>query len=404
MTGAFLHPFASPAKSDFISIERGEGATVWDVDGNEYLDAMASLWYCSIGHGRQEMADAVGAQLAKLAAYSCFDPYTNPLADELADRIADLTPIQDARVFLCQSGSESVDTAMKIARVAHVQAGHPERRIIISRNRGYHGTNYGGTSAQGIDGNRVGWGELLPEVIQVPSDDVETLAQVMSDHSDRLAAVITEPVQGAGGVWPPEEGYLESVRRLCDQHGAFLIFDEVITGFGRLGSWFASQHFGVTPDMTTFAKAVSSGYVPLGGVIMSGDIGAALASDPGFKLTHGYTYSGHPAACVAGLKNIEIMDREGLLERATHIEKRLGDGLRTLANDGLYAGVRGAGGMWGLATNPGQDAQHVRERMLANGVIVRAIADHSMTMCPPLVITDDQIDRMVDAFAASAHG
>ena len=291
---------------------------------------------------------------------------------------------------------------MKIARVAHVQAGRPERRIILSRDRGYHGTNYGGTSAQGIPGNKVGWGELLPEVMQVPSDDVEAVAQVMAEHSDRLAAVIMEPVQGAGGVWPPEPGYLEAMRRLCDQHGAYLIFDEVITGFGRLGSWFAAEHYGVTPDLTTFAKAVTSGYVPLGGVIISGDVAAELEADPDYKLTTGFTYSGHPAACVAGLTNIDIMEREGLLARASHIGERLGGGLSSLAQDGVYAGARGVGGMWALATNPGQDAQQVRERMLDRGVIVRAIADHSITMCPPLIATDDQIDLLVDSLAASA--
>lgn len=404
VTSAFLHPFASPSRERFISIERGDGALVYDVDGNEFLDAMASLWYCSIGHGRQEMADAVGGQLAKLAAYSCFDPYTNPPADELAERITTITPIPDARVFLCQSGSEAVDTAMKLARVAQLLAGHPERQVIISRDRGYHGTNYGGTSAQGLAPNRVGWGELLPEVVQMPSDDVEATAQLMAEHSGRIAAVIAEPVQGAGGVWPPEEGYLEALRRLCDQHGAFLIFDEVITGFGRLGEWFAAQHYGVTPDLTTFAKAVTSGYVPLGGVIVNGAVRSALESDPAYKLTHGYTYSGHAAACVAALTNIDIIERDGLLARARHIGQRLGDGLASLAADGLYAGHRGVGAMWALATKPGQDAVDVRERMLERGVIVRPIADHSITMCPPLVISDDQLDHLVDALAASAEG
>lgn len=404
MTGSFLHPFAPTTGDHFISINRGSGALVWDVDGNQYLDAMASLWYCAIGHGRQEMADAISRQVSTLEAYSCFDPFTNPLADALTDKLVSLTPMPDARVFLCQSGSESVDTAMKLARQAHVQAGQPERTLIISRVRGYHGTNYGGTSAQGIAGNKVGWGELLPEVVQVPSDDIETLAQLMSERSSEIAAVITEPVQGAGGVWPPEEGYLASLRRLCDQHGAFLIFDEVITGFGRLGEWFAADHYGVIPDLTTFAKAVTSGYQPLGGVFVGQAVRQRLEPEAGFRLATGYTYSGHATACAAALANLAIIEREGLIGRATEIGARLGAGLQAIANDGLVDHARGAGAMWAIGTHPDQHADHVRARMLEQGVIVRAIADHSVTFCPPLVTTDAQVDQIIDALAGAVAG
>ena len=404
MTGSFLHPFAPTTGDHFISINRGSGALVWDVDGNQYLDAMASLWYCAIGHGRQEMADAISRQVSTLEAYSCFDPFTNPLADALTDKLVSLTPMPDARVFLCQSGSESVDTAMKLARQAHVQAGQPERTLIISRVRGYHGTNYGGTSAQGIAGNKVGWGELLPEVVQVPSDDIETLAQLMSERSSEIAAVITEPVQGAGGVWPPEEGYLASLRRLCDQHGAFLIFDEVITGFGRLGEWFAADHYGVIPDLTTFAKAVTSGYQPLGGVFVGQAVRQRLEPEAGFRLATGYTYSGHATAFAAALANLAIIEREGLIGRATEIGARLGAGLQAIANDGLVDHARGAGAMWAIGTHPDQHADHVRARMLEQGVIVRAIADHSVTFCPPLVTTDAQVDQIIDALAGAVAG
>jgi adenosylmethionine-8-amino-7-oxononanoate aminotransferase len=402
VTGAFLHPFAPPAKPSFIPIVRGDGALVWDADGNEYLDGMASLWYCAVGHGRRAIADAVADQIATIEAYSCFDPFTNPVADSLAERLVDLTPMPDARVFLCQSGSEAVDTAMKIARAAQVQAGHPERTLIISRVRGYHGTNYGGTSAQGLPLNKVGWGELLSEVVQVPSDDIEALASLMAERSGEIAAVLTEPVQGAAGVWPPADGYLESVRRLCDQHGALLIFDEVITGFGRLGSWFAADHFGVVPDLTTFAKAVTSGYQPLGGVFVGAAARAALEADPTYRLNTGYTYSGHAAACAAALVNIDIIAEEGLLDRSTRIGERLGQGLTALADDGIIAGVRGIGAMWAAAMHPEQDAPTVRDRCLAGGLIIRPIGDHSITFCPPLVTTDEQVDRIVDVFAEAA--
>ena len=208
MPGSFLHPFAKPTRERFVTITRGDGALLWDADGNELIDSMASLWYCNVGHGRTEIADTVAEQIRTIESYSCFDPFTNGPADALADRIAALTPMPDARVFFANSGSEAVDTAMKLARLAQVQAGHPERRLIISRDRGYHGTNYGGTSAQGLPLNKAGYGELLADVVQVPADDVEALSVLMAEHADEIAAVITEPVQGAGGVFPPADGYL----------------------------------------------------------------------------------------------------------------------------------------------------------------------------------------------------
>ncbi|MEX2625404.1 MAG: aminotransferase class III-fold pyridoxal phosphate-dependent enzyme [Ilumatobacteraceae bacterium] len=401
MPGAFLHPFAKPTRERFVSIARGDGALLWDTDGNEYVDAMASLWYCAVGHGRREIADAVGRQAATLAAYSCFEPFTNPPAEALTERLVDLTPTPDARVFLCGSGSEAVDTAMKLSRLAHVMAGHPERTLIISRGRGYHGTNYGGTSAQGIPPNREGYGPLVPEVVQVPSDDVEALSVLMADRADELAAVIAEPVQGAGGVHPPVEGYLADLRRLCDQHGAHLIFDEVITGFGRLGQWFGAQHFGVVPDMTTFAKAVTSGYQPLGGVFVGGSVRAPLESDPSFVLRHGFTYSGHAAACAAGSANIDVIEREGLLGEARRVGERLGSGLAALAADGAIDHARGEVAVWAAGLRPDQDAMAIRDRMLTAGVITRALGPDALAFCPPLVTTDAQIDRIVDTLATA---
>jgi putrescine---pyruvate transaminase len=401
MPGAFLHPFAKPTREHFTSIARGEGAVLWDTDGNEYIDSMASLWYCAVGHGRREIADAVGEQVATLAAYSCFEPFTNPPAEELTGRLAGLTPIPDARVFLCGSGSEAIDTSMKLARLAHVMAGRPERTLIISRSRGYHGTNYGGTSAQGIPPNREGYGPLVPEVVQVPSDDIEALSVLMTERSHEVAAVITEPVQGAGGVFPPAEGYLGDLRRLCDQHGAYLIFDEVITGFGRLGQWFGAEHFGVVPDLTTFAKAVTSGYQPLGGVFVGGSVREPIESDPAFMLRHGYTYSGHAAACAAALVNLDIIERESLLAEAGRIGDRLGAGLTSLAADGVIDHARGEVAVWAAGMRPDQDAMAIRDRMLGLGVITRAIGADTLAFCPPLVTTDAQIDRIIDTLAAA---
>ena len=374
-----------------------------DADGNEYVDAMASLWYCAVGHGRAEIADAVASQLGTLAAYSCFEPFTNRPADELADRVVALTPIDSARVFFCGSGSEAVDTAMKLSRLTHVLGGQPERTLVISRERGYHGTNFGGTSAQGLAPNRAGWGPLVPDVVQVPCDDVEAIAVVMAERRDEVAAVIVEPVQGAGGVFPPPANYLADLRRLCDRHGALLIFDEVITGFGRLGTWFAAQHYGVVPDLTTFAKAITSGYQPLGGVLVGPRVRAALEADPSFVLRHGYTYSGHPAACAAGLANIAIIEREDLVTRSVALGARLGDGLRALAADGAIDHARGEGAVWAAGLRPDQDAVAVRDAMLGGGVITRSIGGDTVTFCPPLVATDAQIDRIVDTLSTAVR-
>jgi putrescine---pyruvate transaminase len=402
MAGNFLHPFAKPARAEFVSVVRGEGALLWTADGNELIDAMASLWYCNVGHGRHEIADAVAAQLRTLEAYSCFEPFTNPRADELAVRLSALAPIPSSRVFLCGSGSEAVDTAIKLARLAHRLAGEPQRTVIVSRQRGYHGTNLGGTSAQGIAPNREGWGPLVPDMVQVPADDIEALSVLMSERGAEVAAVLIEPVQGAGGVFPPPDGYLAEARALCDHHGTLLVFDEVITGFGRLGTWFAADAFGVVPDMITFAKAVTSGYQQVGGVLVGERVCQQLEADETFLLRHGYTYSGHAAACAAALRNLDLLAEEGLLERAEPLGKRLSAGLESLVADGLIDSVRGTGAVWAVGLRSDQDAVAIRDTMLANGVITRAIGIDTCTFCPPLVITDEQIDRVVDSLAAAA--
>ena len=399
---AFLHPFAKPTKDNFIKLVRGQGALVWDDKGNELVDGMASLWYCAVGHGRKEIADAVAAQITTLEAYSTFDPFTSEPVEKLAAKLVSICPMPDARVFFCGSGSEAVDSAMKLARLAHVQAGHPERTLIISRMRGYHGTNYGGTSAQGLPLNKVGYGPLVPDVEQVASDDLEAMSILMSQRGNTVAAVIAEPLQGAGGVYPPTPGYLQGLRKLCDQHGAFLIFDEVITGFARLGTWFGSNFYGVNPDLLCFAKAVTSGYQPLGGVFVGSAVRKPLEADPDFFLRHGYTYSGHASACAAALVNLEIIEREGLQDRAKHIGQRIGDALKALAHDGVIDHARGDGAVWAAGLHATQSNIKIRDRMLELGAITRAINADTNTFCPPLVITDSQLDKLLDAFAQAA--
>ena len=399
MTDALLHPFSPPGmpEGDFVEIVRGEGSLVFDSNGREYVDGMANLWLCQVGHGRTEIIDAVTAQMHQMEAYNTFAPFTNGPAARVAEMIAERSPHPDGRVFLGCSGSDAVDTALKIARQVQQRRGQEGRQVIVKRTNGYHGTNFGGTSAQGIAPNREGWGDLAPHFVEVPHDDLEAAASVFADQGDRIAAVLTEPVQGAGGVFPPVDGYLEGLRRLCDDNGALLIFDEVICGFGRIGEWFGAQAFGVTPDLITFAKGVTSGYLPLSGVILSRHVCEEL-EEPGFLLRTGYTYSGHQASCAAGIANLELMTSEGLDTRANHVGDRLQEGLRALEADGLIESWRGMGAVY--AAELGRDSIPVRNEILANGVIVRPIGT-CLAICPPLVITDDEVGRIIDATEAA---
>jgi putrescine aminotransferase len=396
-----LHPFARPAATRFVPIVRGEGAAVFDADGRRYVDGLASLWYCNVGHGRPEIAEAVARQMRVLENYNLFDIFTNEPADALADAVAGLSPVPGARVFLTSSGSEAVDTAVKLARATFQRSGQPQRQLVVSRTLGYHGTNVGGTALQGLPLNRDGWGRLLDDVVTVPHDDIEAARDLFAERGGEIAAVVAEPVIGAGGVHPATADYLGGLRALCAEHGALLVFDEVITGFGRLGAWFAAAYHGVVPDLTTFAKAVTSGYQPLGGVIVGARVRAVLEADDTFVLRHGYTYSGHAAACAAGLANLAILKDEGLLDRVAPIADRLGGGLRELHRTGAVAAVRGEGAIWAVDMVEGTDAVAVRDAMLDRGVIARPIGSATLAFCPPLVIGEDDLDLCVSALAGA---
>jgi putrescine---pyruvate transaminase len=377
-------------------VVRAEGAALWDADGKRYVDGLANLWNCHVGHGRHEIVQAVAHQLATLDCYNTFDPFTNDVAVAAAERIRSLSPHPDGRVFLGCSGSDAVDTAFKLVRIVQQLRHDEERQVVLTRTRGYHGTNLGGTSVQGIEPNRVGWGDLVPHVVELPADDLEAAAKYFAAHGERVAAIVTEAVQGAGGVHLPPDGYLAGLRRLCDDHGALLVLDEVITGFGRTGAWFAADTFDVVPDLITFAKGVTSGYQPLAGVIVSSSVADTLEAAEDWMLRTGYTYSGHPASCAAALANLSIIEDEGLVARAGHVADRLGGALRALADDGLVTGCRGVGGLW--AVDLGEDAVPVRDRLLDAGVVVRPIGQ-SLAVCPPLSIPDDDLDAIVDAIA-----
>lgn len=393
-TDALLHPFtiASTPEDEMVSIVSAEGCTLTDENGKKYIDSLASLWLCQIGHGNQTVVGAMKDQLDELQTYNLFEPFTNPGARQVADEIRMRSPIPDGRVFLGCSGSEAIDSALKLSRRVHQLRGDTDRQMIVRRQGGFHGTNVGGTSVQGIEPIREGWGELLPGVVEIPAEDVEPAAQLFAEHGERIAAVITEPVQGAGGVIMPPDGYLEGLRRLCDQHGALLIFDEVICGFGRTGEWFASQTFGVTPDLFTFAKGVTSGYAPLSGVVISRAMADTLETHPE-RMLHGYTYSGHPVSCAAGIANINVIDDEGLVERARHIGKKMTEGFDALVNDGLLAGYRGIGGIWAAVLD--RDGTEAKKALLERGVVTRSIGN-TLAFCPPLIMTDEEIGTVMD--------
>ncbi len=404
MTSALLHPFSKPSSNEYRTLVRSEGVRVWDDTGKEYIDGLGSLWYCQVGHNRPELIQAITEQLKTLSSYHTFAPMGSSISDAAAERIRSVSPFPDGRVFLCSSGSESVDSAIKLMRKTAILRGEPERKIILRRGRGYHGVNIGGTALQGIPANREGWGDLLPSVLEIDPTNIESAATIFKEHGDAIAGVITEAVQGAGGVFPPPDGFLEGLRRLCDDHGALLVFDEVITGFGRTGNWFAADTYNVTPDLITFAKGVTSGYQPMGGVLISREICDLLEADPKYVFMHGYTYSGHPAACAAAIANIDLIESEGLLARAIHVGRRISEGLEALQSDGLLSEVRGVGAIWaGQITEATTDQGiEIRDRMADLGVICRAI-NGALAFCPPLVIDDSDVDLVIDTAARAIN-
>ena len=400
---ALLHPFARPTapRDSFLEIAGGQGAEVMDAAGRRYVDALGGLWYCSVGHGRAEIGQAVLAQMRRLEVFHTFDRFTNPVAEALAERLSALAPMEASRVFLTSGGSESVETAIKLARMAQDLGGHPERTVVVSRRPSYHGVTYGAMTATGLPANQQGFGPLLPDVVQVPHDDIEALDQLSEGLQGRVAAVIAEPVIGAGGVHPPRPGYLAGLRQRCDRWGALLILDEVICGFGRLGAWWGAAHFDVRPDLVTFAKGVTSGYLPLGGVLVGPAVRRPLEADPATVLRHGYTYSGHPTTAAAALANLDLIEDEGLLARAPAIAERLGAGLAGLVDGEHVLECRGTQGIWALGLAPHLEAQAVRDALLGHGVIARPIGSATLAYCPPLVVTEAQMDRCVEGTAAA---
>ena len=395
-----------------------EGMYYKTMDGRRILDGFAGLWCCNAGHCRKPIVEAIQRQAATMDYAPAFQ-MGHPLSFQLASRIAKLAPGNLDHVFFCNSGSEAVDTALKIA-LAHQRAqGKGERVRLIGRERGYHGVGFGGISVGGIPANRKMFGAMLAGVDHLPhthnleknaftrgqpewgahlADELERL--VALHDASTIAAVIVEPMAGSTGVLIPPKGYLQRLREITSKHGILLIFDEVITAFGRMGTNFAADKYGVQPDLVTFAKGVTSGTVPMGGVLVSSDIYKAFMNGPaGIELFHGYTYSAHPLACAAGIATLDLYDAEGLFARAAKMAPKLESALHGLKgtkhvidvrNDGLVGAVE-------LASRPGAVGARAYEAYLKcyeKGVLVRQTAD-IIAIAPALIVEDAQIDQMV---------
>ena len=401
-------------------LARAEGMRYWTPEGREVLDATAGLWCCNAGHGRREIAEAVGRQLLELDYAPSFQ-MGHPAAFELASRLAALTPDGLDHVFYTNSGSESVETALKIALAYHRARGEGGRTRLIGRERGYHGVNFGGTSVGGIVGNRKQFGTLLggvdhlrhthdparngftrgqPEQGAELAEDLERLCGLHDPST--IAAVIVEPVAGSTGVLIPPKGYLERLRAICDKHGILLIFDEVITGFGRLGTPFGADRFGVTPDLMTTAKGLSNGVVPMGAVFATGAVHDALMTGPEnvIELFHGYTYSGSPSAVAAALATLDVYEREGLLTRAADLAGYWEESLHSLRDLPNVADIRNIGLIGGVeltssAAGPGKRAYAAFTRAFEQGLLIRTTGD-IIALSPPLIVEKPEIDRIME--------
>jgi adenosylmethionine-8-amino-7-oxononanoate aminotransferase len=403
------HPFAAMSAVDGaeLVLVRGEGARVWDVDGNEYLDATAGLWFANVGHGRAELAAAAARQMETLAAHHTFGDVANEPALELAERLGRLAPLEDAAVFFGSGGSDAVDTAAKIARRYWSLQGRPERQVIVSRQHAYHGMHAYGTSLGGIAANREGLGTLVPDVLVVPHDDAGALERALDELGARAAAFIGEPVIGAGGVIPPPDGYWTDLERILRERDVLFVCDEVISGFGRLGTWFGAERYGVRPDMLICAKGITSGYVPLGAVIASARVRAPFWSAEGGMFRHGYTYSGHATACAVALTNLDLIEREQLVARVQELEPILARALAEVAGLPGVAEVRCAGLLGAieieaelLLARPGL-VDEIGKAARRQGVLTRGLRGVALQLSPPFVVDEDDLRAMVAGLASA---
>jgi adenosylmethionine-8-amino-7-oxononanoate aminotransferase len=417
-----IHPWSFPGPS--LMIVRGEGSSYWDASGRKYLDALGGIQLCEIGHGRSELAEVAAAQMRELEYSPLFWNFGNEPAALLARRLVELAPEGVDHVFFTNGGSESCESAIKMARLYHYLRGELERTTILSLGHSYHGMTYGALAATGLEGIKEGFGELPGGFFHLTTpypyrkelyggEDpfaycVRELEQTIARLGpERIAAFIGEPVLTVGGVIVPPREYWEAVTEICHRNGILVISDEVVTAFGRLGAWFASEPCGMQPDLITTAKGLTSGYLPLGAVLASSDVGKTIkGSDTGFM--HGYTYCGHPVACAVALRNLEIIEREHLAARAASTGEHLYEGLQGLSNLAVVGDVRGAGLLASVELVSDKETrlplevprQEIADRVRdEQGVIVRSIYQNVIS-APCLVLTPDEADRIAAALHA----
>jgi putrescine---pyruvate transaminase len=426
-TRHYLHPFTDfkqLAAHGARIITRAAGVYLHDSEGQRILDGMAGLWCVNVGYGRRELAEAAYAQMLELPYYNSFFKSAHPPAIELATLLARITPPQFSRVFFAGSGSEANDTVVRMVRRYWDVLGEPDRKIIISRDNAYHGSTVAAASLGGMKPMHEQGSLPIPGIVHIaqpywfdlgnglsPAEFGLQAARALQDKIEQVgarnvAAFIGEPIQGAGGVIIPPDTYWPEIQRICDHYGILLVADEVICGFGRLGRWFGSEHFGIRPDLMTIAKGVTSGYQPLGGV-MVGDRVAQVLIEQGGEFHHGFTYSGHPVACAVAVRNIRILEEEGIVERVRtdtgpYLQKRW----RELAEHPLVGEARGVGFIGALELVADKSARRFfpdrgavglicRDHCFANGLVMRAVRD-TMVISPPLIMERQQIDELIE--------
>jgi putrescine aminotransferase len=423
----YLHPFTDHkdlAKKRSRIITRADGVYIFDADGNKILDGMSGLWCVNAGYGRERLVEAAARQLRELPYYNSFFQCAHPPSIELSRILGEVTQPQFNHVFYTGSGSESVDTMIRMIRRYWELMDQPDRQVIIARVNAYHGSTIGGTSLGGMKLQRAQGGLLVPGIEHIPqpywfgSDRTlspedfgkqvagELEKRILKVGPDKVAAFVGEPIQGAGGVIIPPETYWPEIQRICDEYGILLVTDEVICGFGRLGKWFGADHYGVKPDLMTFAKGVTSGYLPLGGV-MVGDRVSEVLVDRGGEFFHGFTYSGHPASCAVAIENIRIIQEEKLIERVRDdIGPYLQEKWHTLADHPLVGETRMVGLMGALELVKNNESLErfdaddgvgtvCRDILVNNGLVMRAVGD-SIVTAPPLTLSHEEADELIE--------
>lgn len=409
---AHWRPFAPllGGSTDRVIIDHAKGVRVTDENGRSYTDATAGIWYGHVGFGRVSIADAMREQSVKLHAYSTFGDYSNGPIEQLAAELSEIAPAPGSKILFSNGGSDTVETAIKLSRRYWFEHGLPQKQGIVSRIGSYHGMHVASTGVSGIDSNKAGFGNLAPGSHQIDRDDAEALQQAIDTlGADQLAAFIVEPIIGAGGVYFPSPGYLQRTAEICAQNNILFIADEVTTGFGRVGQWFASSRFGVVPDILLVAKAITSGYFPLGAVIASPRVAAPFFKSRDQYLAHGYTFSGHPTGAAAALENLRIIRDECLLLRGLELEALMGQ-FHPLISCPVVSEVRtGTGFLAGIQLDPQALAadHHLGQKAVrairARGVLTRVSAVGSLQISPALVATSSDLDTIFDAFTEALH-